>query len=75
MDAPRKASDILNTVRNNASEHYRGRVPVAQPTKESVREVYAIIIQSSALLNELLNGLVNYMDRVLIEEKGGKVNA
>ena len=61
--------DILNAIRNNASESYRAIVPAAQGTLESVREIGNIIMSYAALKNEFLSALVNRIGMVLITSK------
>lgn len=61
--------DILNVIRENASQNYRDYVPKATPDADSVRQIGAIIMDFPALQNEFLNSLVNRIGRVLITSK------
>lgn len=61
--------DILNVIRENASQNYRDYVPKATPDADSVRQIGAIIMDFPALQNEFLNSLVNRIARVLITSK------
>ena len=61
--------DILNAIRNSASANYRGYVPVADPSQDSVREIGAIIMDFPELQNEFLHALVNRIGRVIITSK------
>ena len=61
--------DILNVIRNNATQNYRDYVPKATTDAESVREIGAIIMDYPALQNEFLSALVNRIGRVLITSK------
>ena len=61
--------DILNAIRNNATENYRANVPSAQGTLESIREIGNIIMSYAALKNEFLSALVNRIGMVLITSK------
>lgn len=61
--------DILNVIRNNATQNYKDYVPVATPDAESIREIGAIIMDYPALQNEFLSALVNRIGRVLITSK------
>lgn len=61
--------DILNVIRENASQNYREYVPKATPDADSVRQIGAIIMDFPALQNEFLNSLVNRIGRVLITSK------
>ena len=61
--------DILNVIRNNATQNYRDYVPKATPDADSIREIGAIIMDYPALQNEFLSALVNRIGRVLITYK------
>lgn len=61
--------DILNVIRNNASQNYRDYVPVATANAESIREIGAVIMDYPNLQNEFLSALVNRIGRVLITSK------
>lgn len=61
--------DILNTIRNNATQNYRDYVPKATPDADSIRQIGAIIMDYPALQNEFLSALVNRIGRVLITSK------
>ena len=61
--------DILNAIRNNATQNYRDYVPKATPDAESIRQIGAIIMDYPALQNEFLSALVNRIGRVLITSK------
>ena len=61
--------DILNAIRNNASQNYRDYVPKATPDADSIRQIGAIIMDYPALQNEFLSALVNRIGRVLITSK------
>ncbi len=61
--------DILNAIRNNATQNYRDYVPKATPDADSIRKIGAIIMDYPALQNEFLSALVNRIGRVLITSK------
>lgn len=61
--------DILNAIRNNATQNYRDYVPKATPNADSIRQIGAIIMDYPALQNEFLSALVNRIGRVLITSK------
>ena len=61
--------DILNAIRNSASQEYRGYVPPANPDAASIREIGNIIMTFPALQNEFLSNLINRIGRVLISSK------
>ena len=61
--------DILNAIRNNATQNYRDYVPKATPDADSIRQIGAIIMDYPALQNEFLSALMNRIGRVLITSK------
>ena len=61
--------DILNVIRNNATQNYRDYVPKATPDADSIREIGSIIMDYPALQNEFLSALVNRIGRVLITSR------
>ena len=61
--------DILNAIRNSASQEYRSYVPPANPNGASIREIGNIIMTFPALQNEFLSNLINRIGRVLITSK------
>lgn len=61
--------DILNVIRENASQNYREYVPKATKDAASIRQIGAVIMDYPSLQNEFLNALVNRIGRVLITSK------
>ena len=61
--------DILNAIRNNATQNYREYIPKATADAGSIRQIGAIIMDYPALQNEFLSALVNRIGRVLITSK------
>jgi hypothetical protein len=61
--------DILNVIRENASQNYRDYVPKATANAESIRAIGAVIMDYPALQNEFLSALVNRIGRVLLTSK------
>lgn len=61
--------DILNAIRNSATQNYKDYIPVATKDAESIRKIGAIIMDYPALQNEFLSALVNRIGRVLITSK------
>ena len=61
--------DILNAIRNSATANYRGYVPEATNSADSIREIGAIIMDYPTLQNEFLSALINRIGRVLITSK------
>lgn len=61
--------DILNVIRNNATQNYRDYVPKATTDANSIKEIGAVIMDYPALQNEFLSALVNRIGMVLITSK------
>mgnify|MGYP002524446800 FL=1 len=61
--------DILNVIRENASQNYREYVPKATSDADSIRQIGAVIMDYPNLQNEFLSALVNRIGRVLITSK------
>lgn len=63
------AVDILNAIRNNASDNYKGYVPESDGSLDSLREIGNIIMNYPTLQNEFLSALVNRIGLTLITSK------
>lgn len=63
----KSAPDIVNAIRNNASDMYKSLVPVANP--DNVKEIGAVLNSYPQLQNEFLNALVNRIGRVILTSK------
>ncbi len=61
--------DILNVIRNNATQNYRNYVPKATADADSIKEIGTVIMDYPSLQNEFLSALVNRIGRVLITSK------
>ena len=61
--------EILNTIRDNASQNYQNYVPYAAPNAESIRKIGTIIMDMPQLQNEFISALVNRIGRVLVTSK------
>lgn len=61
--------DVLNVIRNNASQNYQDYVPVATANAESIREIGAVIMDYPTLQNEFLSHLMNRIGKVIITSK------
>ncbi len=61
--------DVLNAIRNGASQNYRDYVPIATPNAESIKAIGSIIMDMPALQNEFLSALINRIGRVLATSK------
>lgn len=59
--------DILNAIRNSASDTYRQRIPEA--TQDNMKEIGNAMLQYQSTQNEFLNALVNRIARVIITSK------
>lgn len=61
--------DILNAIRNSASENYRSYVPYANDSVDSIRSIGTILMTYPGLQNEFLSNLINRVGMVLITNK------
>ena len=61
--------DVLNVIRNNASQNYQNYVPVATADADSIRQIGAIIMDFPALQNEFLSALVNRIGLVIMKSR------
>lgn len=61
--------DILNAIRNSASQYYRDYIPVAANNAESVKEIGNIMLQYAPLQNEFIDALVNRIGLVIATSK------
>lgn len=53
------SADVVNAIKNSASNNYRENVPYATPNADSLRGIGAILMNNPALMNEFINTLVN----------------
>ena len=66
----RSSADILNAIRNGASQSYRDFVPVADiKDAESLKAIGNILMTYEPLRNEFLNALMNRIGRVYVTNK------
>ncbi len=63
------ASEVLNAVRNSASQDYKNYVPVATDDNSNLKEIGAIIMDNPALRNQFLDVIVNRIALVIIQSK------
>lgn len=61
--------DVLNAIRNSASQNYRDYVPIATANADSIKGIGAIIMDMPELQNEFLNALINRIGRVIATSK------
>ena len=63
------APEILNTIRNSATQNYKNYIPYATPDAESIKAIGSVMMQYAPLQNEFLTALVNRIGRVIITSK------
>lgn len=63
------SADILNAIRNSASNNYQDYVPVATADAEIIRSVGSNLMQNPSLMNEFLSALCNRIGKVLINSR------
>ena len=59
--------DLLNAIRNDASQEFADAIPVA--TGDNVREVGRLIMQDQNYTNEFIMALINRIGRTIITQK------
>lgn len=60
---------VLNVIRNQATQNYKDYVPVATADAESIKQIGAIIMDYPALRNEFISSLVNRIAKVIVTSK------
>ena len=60
---------VLNGIRNSATQNYKNFVPKATANADSIREIGAIIMDNVTLQNEFTNSLVNRIGKVIVTSK------
>lgn len=63
------SAQILNAIRNSASNNYRDYVPEATTDEQSIRDIGNVIMQYPTLQNEFISALVNRIGRVIVTSK------
>lgn len=63
------APQILNAIRNSATDNYRNAVPVAEANDESIRVIGQVIMAYKPFQNEFLSALVNRIGSVIFSSK------
>lgn len=61
--------NVLNAIRNQASNTYRDYVPIATPDAESIRQIGATIMDYPELQNEFVSALINRIALVVVTSK------
>lgn len=66
----RNSAEILNAVRNDASEFYQANIPCAvNGDISTLRQIGTVMMQYQPLQNEFLTNLVNRIGRVILSSK------
>ena len=63
------SADIINAIKNSASNNYKNHVPYATPDAESVKAIGAVIMDNVSLRNEFVDTLINRIARVIVTSK------
>lgn len=63
------AVDVLNAIRNSATQNYQNYVPVATPDANSIKSIGTIIMDFPELQNEFLHSIVNRLAKVIVTNK------
>ena len=61
--------DVLNAIRNDASQDYKNYIPFATPDGDVIRSIGATLMDYPELQNEFLQALVNRIARVIVTSK------
>lgn len=61
--------DVLNAIRNDASQDYKNYIPFATADGEVIRTIGATLMDYPELQNEFLQALVNRIARVIVTSK------
>lgn len=63
------APEVLNAIRNSATQNYKNYVPYATPDAESIKGIGNVIMQFPALQNEFISALMNRIGRVIVTSR------
>jgi uncharacterized protein YjdB len=61
--------DILNAIRNNASQNYRDYIPEADASLDTLRQIGNTIMNMPMIRNEFLSALVDRIGRVIVTSR------
>lgn len=61
--------DVLNAIRNSASQHYKDHVPLATPDANTIRSIGNVIMDFPEIQNEFLSALINRIAEVKVTNK------
>lgn len=64
--------DVVNAIRNSASQNYRDYVPVATPDTESIRGIGKVMMDFPAIRNEFLSNLITKFGKTIYTSKSYK---
>ena len=69
VELTNNASEILNALRNSASQDYKNYVPYATGTADSFKQIGQVIMDMPSIQNEFLNMLANRIALTVIKSK------
>lgn len=61
--------DVLNAIRNSASQNYKDHVPLATPDANTIRSIGNVIMDFPEIQNEFLSALINRIAEVKVTNK------
>ena len=61
--------DVLNAIRNSASQNYKDHVPIATPDANTIRSIGNVIMDFPEIQNEFLSALINRIAEVKVTNK------
>lgn len=61
--------DVLNAIRNSASQNYKNHVPIATPDANTIRSIGNVIMDYPAIQNEFLSALIDRIAMVKVTNK------
>ena len=61
--------DVLNAIRNSASQNYKDHVPIATANAESIRAIGNVMMDYTSIQNEFLQALINRIAAVRVSNK------
>ena len=61
--------DVLNAIRNSASQNYKNYIPIATPDADSIKAIGNTMRDYTELQNEFISALVNRIAKVIVTNK------
>ena len=58
--------DVLNAIRNSASQNYKNYIPIATPDADSIKAIGNTMRDYTELQNECISALVNRIAKVIV---------